>query len=83
MVLKVKLLFFASAKDLFGKSNASWDLTDGSILKDVVSRLKDEHAMDIQALKFSVAVNKKYATSTDDILRDGDEIAILPPLGGG
>lgn len=83
MVLKVTLLFFASAKDLFGKSSVSWDLPDGSTLQDVVNRLKSDHSMDLKALKFSVAVNKKYATVTEVALRDGDELAVLPPLGGG
>jgi molybdopterin converting factor small subunit len=83
MVVQIKLLLFASAKDLFGKSSDKWEFPDGSRLQDLLDRLKTEKGMDLTALRFSVAVNKKYVKEADLALSDRDEVAILPPLGGG
>ena len=83
MVLRIKLLLFASAKDLFGKGSDTWEFADGAKLQDLIDKLKSEKNMDLKTLRFSVALNKKYVKEADMLLSDSDEVAILPPLGGG
>ncbi len=82
-MVSIKLLFFASARDLFGRAADSWQLDQGATLGIVKSLLLEKHNMDIDKLRFSIALNKKYVSDANIALKDGDEIAVLPPLGGG
>ena len=81
--MKIRLLFFAVLRDIAGRSEDVIELPDGTRAGDVWQRLRDEHA----ALRDYVqppmiAVNESYV-SADERLRDGDELAFIPPVAGG
>ncbi len=80
--VELKLLFFGVSRDQTNKDEENLvieaELTAGelkSILKDKYPKLED-----IQS--FAIAVNESYA---DDslTLKEGDTIAIIPPVSGG
>lgn len=82
-MLKVRLLFFAVLREIAGRSEEIVELPDDSRAGDVWRRLRDEHA----ALRDYVqppmiAVNESYV-DVDELLRDGDELAFIPPVAGG
>ncbi len=81
--MQVKVLFFGVIKDMAGKSGMSFDLEEGARLSDVFERCQANiPGLPQFAGSIALAVNQGYASS-DAILKDGDEIALLPPVSGG
>lgn len=82
-MLKIRLLFFAALREIAGKSDDVVELPDGTSAGDVWQRLRSEHpALRGYIQPPMIAVNESYA-SADAILRDGDELAFIPPVAGG
>jgi len=79
--MKIELLLFASAKDLFGQPKISIDLPDQATVAEValVERKPDAAAI-IGRCAFSV--DQQYATDSTK-LQTEQEIAMIPPVSGG
>lgn len=81
MLVKVRL--FARLRELTGASELNREAPDGATARDVWSRLAREFpSIADYERAVSCAVNEEYASMTT-VLRDGDEIAFLPPVSGG
>jgi len=81
--MKIRLLFFAVLRDVAGKSEDVVELPEGARAGDVWQRLRDEHpALRDYIQPPMIAVNESYV-GTDEPLRDGDELAFIPPVAGG
>ena len=82
-MLKVRLLFFAVLREISGRSEEVVELPEGSRAGDVWQRLRDEHAALRDYIQPPmIAVNESYVR-VDELLRDGDELAFIPPVAGG
>jgi len=81
--LKVKLLLFASLKDIAGRRDLEMKLDDGSTLRHVTEKLASLYP-EIGRMQNSVriAINQEFADENIS-LNNGDEIAFLPPMSGG
>lgn len=81
--MKIKIKFFASYREIVGRSEAVLDLTYGSTLGALLEDLKGTYPK-LGSLTDSIiaSVNKRYAKE-DVVLKDGDEVALLPPVSGG
>jgi molybdopterin converting factor subunit 1 len=84
--MRVKLLYFGVLKDLVGATEDAIELPDGAtaggllrILRERTSNIQMEERL-WQSL--AVAVNRQYA-SPQQVLREDDEVALLPPVSGG
>jgi molybdopterin converting factor subunit 1 len=82
-MMNVRLLHFAVLRDLAGCSEEVLDLPSGSRASDVWSMLRERHR-ELAGYRQPplTAVNESYASS-DAELRDGDELAFIPPVAGG
>ena len=81
--MRVRVLLFGVLKDIFQRSEESLDLSSGATLSDLLDhyrRLAPEQARFFPSL--ALAVNQEYASAADE-LREGDEVALLPPVSGG
>lgn len=82
-VMKVRLLFFAVLRDIAGADRRELSLPDGTTAREVWQSLRSEFA---KLADFTqppmTAVNESYA-DPDVVLRDGDELAFIPPVAGG
>jgi len=79
----VRTLFFASFRDLFGASETSLELGEGSSVQDLLDSLVRENpALSLIPVTAAVAVNQEYA-GPETPLSDGDEVALIPPVAGG
>lgn len=59
------------------------DVEEGKKVGDLLADLSLRYpALAAAAPELRVAVNKKYITDSI-VLRDGDEVALLPPISGG
>ena len=81
--MKVRLLFFAVLRDVTGKRDDVLELPDGTRAADVWQRLRNEHrALAEYVQPPMTAINESYA-DPEQVLRDGDELAFIPPVAGG
>lgn len=81
--MKVRLLFFAVLRDIAGTDERELELGEGTTASDVWSMLRGSYAKLADYTQPPlVAVNESYATP-DAVLRDGDELAFIPPVAGG
>lgn len=79
--MKVTVRCFASVRELLGASELELELADGATLAEL-ERVLCERAPELRRLSFARAVNRAYAKG-DAVLRDGDEVALIPPISGG
>ena len=81
--LNIKVLFFASCRDLIGTGEREMTLPDGATVTDLISKLAMEQArFTDMAPSLMVSVNQAYV-ERDAELQDGDEVAFIPPVSGG
>ena len=81
--MHVTVRLFARLRELTGAGELAREVPDGSTAFDVWNALAGEFPSLAGYTKaISVAVNEDYARLTAS-LRDGDEVAFLPPVSGG
>ena len=81
--MRVQVLYFASFREAAGKDSEARDLGDAASVADLWKALAAEvpYFARFPAMP-PAAVNREYAAG-DTALRDGDEVAFLPPVAGG
>jgi molybdopterin converting factor subunit 1 len=81
--VRVTVRLFARLRDIIGSSELGREVAPGATIRTVWHQLVDEFP-DLGQYERSIssAVNADYARM-DDPVRDGDEIAFLPPVSGG
>ena len=81
--VRVKVLFFGMLKDITGRSQDELNLPDGSPLGEVFDSYAARHPrLKEFASSIVLARNQEFSDRSTPI-RDGDEIAFLPPVSGG
>lgn len=80
--MQVRILLFAQYRDDVGAGELCFDLPAGATALDAVTTLRTRWPARSIPDRPVVAVNMNYA-SLSDVLRDGDELALLPPVAGG
>lgn len=83
MSIRVTLLYFGQARDASGKGDQKFSLPPGSTVDALVNLATDKHSK-LKRMKGSmqVALNEEMAKG-DELLEDGDVVALLPPVAGG
>jgi molybdopterin converting factor subunit 1 len=81
--MTIRLLLFAAVRDIVGRDEVRLDLAEGSTPADLWARLRTEHPRlaPYQSAP-AVAINQAFADPATP-LRDGDEVAFIPPVSGG
>jgi molybdopterin converting factor subunit 1 len=80
---KVKILFFATLRDLAGAKSFELDVPADMTVQGLKDKLAREHPKLTVAMEtVLVAINREYA-SDDAILPASAEIAMFPPVSGG
>lgn len=83
LAMKIKLLLFAVLRDIVGSEEMTLELDPHSRPLDVWSLLRQRHpALANFADPPMTAVNEEYV-APDAHLREGDELAFIPPVSGG
>lgn len=80
--MTVTVLLFAGYADAVGRSQIELDLEHGATVRHVIDHVRSLADADRVPAAPMVAINEQYA-SRDDSLRDGDEVALIPPVAGG
>ena len=84
--MRVELLYFGVLKELAGGVGEAVELPEGAVVEELLSVLRDRSSNqgmnDAVWKSLAVAVNREYA-GAGVVLREGDEVALLPPVSGG
>mmetsp|Transcript_23407 Transcript_23407/g.40003 ORF Transcript_23407/g.40003 Transcript_23407/m.40003 type:complete len:82 (-) Transcript_23407:389-634(-) len=81
--MKIKVLFFAAAREEAGTSEAEVELDEGTDTKTFL-RVLEEQFPRLQTLlpRCALARNGEYVQG-DEVLAHSDEVALIPPVSGG
>lgn len=80
--MTVTVLLFASYAESIGASSIHVELPSGATVADVVGSVRELPGARHLPREPLVAVNERYA-ARHDVVRAGDEVAIIPPVAGG
>jgi molybdopterin converting factor subunit 1 len=81
--MQIQLLYFAPFRKLVGAKEERITLPDGTTVSDLKLHLVEMHASLEEGLETAViAINRDFAFP-EDVLQEGDEVAIFPPISGG
>jgi molybdopterin converting factor subunit 1 len=81
----INIKYFASLRSIAGKEEESLDLGNEITLNQLsesISKTTPQIGEMIREKKVMVSVNQEMADK-DTVIRDGDEVAFLPPFSGG
>ncbi len=81
--IHITVLYFASAKNATGKRRESIKLPEGTTIRELLLNITSTHPRIKNILNsMQIAVNYKVVDA-DAILKEADEVALLPPVSGG
>jgi molybdopterin synthase catalytic subunit len=82
MVVRVRL--FAMLRERAGRDSVELQLQPGATVADALAALSEQEPLRelLQRLPVTMAVNRDYAQAAT-ALREGDELALIPPVSGG
>jgi len=81
--VRVTVQLFARLRELAGRTEWTCEVPDGAAVGDVWQALAHAYpAVDALGAAVSAAVNAEFA-SMQTRVREGDEVAFLPPVSGG
>jgi molybdopterin converting factor subunit 1 len=81
--MQIRVLFFASLKDIVGQRDLRVDVPPGGTIADLLSQLESKYPRmkDYRSVVLT-AINEDYVNKTA-LISEGDEVAIFPPVSGG
>jgi sulfur-carrier protein len=77
----VTVLYFASLRDTAGMTSEQVESVSAD-LQGLYAELRTRHGFDWPAARLRIAVDGEFAR-WGDALRDGSEVAFIPPVSGG
>ena len=81
--MKIGVLFFGVLKDVVGRSGETVDLPEGARVRELLFYYaRETPRFEAMAPSLAISVNQEYS-GTDRVLREGDEVGLLPPVSGG
>ncbi len=79
--MNIQVRFFAAAREQIGTGQIEIELPSGARLQTLIDTLFQKYHQ-LSSMRLRFAVNAVYA-EPDTPLHDGDQVACIPPVGGG
>jgi len=76
------ILTFAAAREIVGAGSFKMELAPGATVSDLRAKILVAYPAFRELSDFAIARNEAYALA-DEVLAEGDEIVIIPPVSGG
>ncbi|XP_074037145.1 molybdenum cofactor synthesis 2A [Leptinotarsa decemlineata] len=83
MNVHIKILFFAKAREIVGKSSDFINITPSLTYQELLDKIVSFYSLEDIKDNLILSVNEEFCEDTTIILKAGDEIAVIPPLSGG
>ena len=80
--MKIKIKFFGQHKEDLNKSELVINSKNNITINDLIELLKIKEPNFSKFKSYAIAVNLNYENS-DYMLKENDEVAIIPPVSGG
>ena len=94
--MKVTVKFFTTLREIVGKKEEEFEFSKGTTIKEVLRHLSESYGRTFKEYIYNekgrikshleFLINGKSITTLQGFetkLKDGDKIAIIPPVGGG
>jgi len=82
-LVTIKVLFFAVSKDISGKSEAELSVKSRISYIDLKEIICENFGLSLIRQNIILALNQDYCEEGDLVLKDNDELAVIPPLSAG
>ena len=79
--MKVRVIFFGVLKDRLGARDQAVELPEGATVAELLASLNARLTAPLER-GIAVSVNAEFSSAAQ-VLRDGDEVGLLPPVSGG
>lgn len=81
--MKIKLRFYSAHREIVGKAEEEIEIEDNITVRELMEKLIERYPK-LSDLRDSTifSLNHRYAKG-DEKLKEGDEIAMFPPVEGG
>ncbi len=80
--MTLEILTFGIARDIIGSSVLTVEMLEGATVDDLKRQILTLYPGFIALSSLMIAVNTEYGNETT-VLKEGDEIALIPPVSGG
>ena len=80
--MKITILFFGITTDLLNLNSMEFSTKTENTIGNLKNELKEKYPQLSNINTYAVAVNETYATNKV-VLKEGDIVAIIPPVSGG
>jgi molybdopterin converting factor subunit 1 len=81
--MRIRVKLFAIIRERAGVDELALELRDGADVAALAAAMKEKYPTIATFVERSAfAVNREYAAAAT-VLRDGDEVAVIPPVSGG
>lgn len=81
--MKVQVRLFAALREVTGMAHIALELPAGAKVGDLMDSMAQQYpGLRPQMGSVRTALNRQYVSLQAE-LRDGDEVALVPPVGGG
>jgi len=81
-LITMKVLAFGIVKEIFSGSSIDLEFDNELTVADIKRKLETQYPKLKVLASYAVAVNDEYAAD-DLVIKDNDEVAIIPPVSGG
>jgi molybdopterin converting factor subunit 1 len=81
-LIKITVLFFAGLRERLHRSQVQISVPVGTQIGSLLEKITDEKEVLQWKKSLLYAINRSYVSS-DTVLHEGDEAALIPPVAGG
>lgn len=80
--MKIDIKAFGIARDILGNSTINLNIAAETSVESLMEQLKKEYPAFKELTSLAIAINTSYATP-EQLIKEGDEVVIIPPVAGG
>lgn len=82
-LVTIKVLFFAVSKEISGRNEGELQVKSNISYSELKNIICETFNLQIIKKNIILAVNQDYCEEGDLVLRENDELAVIPPLSAG
>lgn len=81
--LEVRVRYFAAHKELVGLADETVDVPEGTTVEELIQVLIGIHPTLVELRRDTMVSVNRGVGSGDIVLKEGDDVALFPPIQGG